>query len=1312
MSDFALKPFIYDGPLDPPGGEIIGPDDTSIRVSAALHPFKIENIIFDIPAGNTLQEILEEVQPIRALRQHAHIFINDWYVNKEYWGCVRPKPGTCVFIRIVPSGGGGGGGKKNPLRVVLQIAVIAASFYAPMLLGPELAGSSVFFAGTQFAISAGALFSAGVGLVGMMLVNAIAPPPKPSISQLSGTARDARESPTLFITGTRNQFNPFGVVPRILGKHRMVPPYAAMPYTELLGDDQYLRAFFCYGYGPITCDTRKIGETLLTAYSDVETEFRRGYPSSLITNLGNWDASVGTYPATTTFATKYTCSVAGTVDSVAYVVGDTIIFNGLAASTSNAAWDQNGDQPFSLFPQDIFEKAFSLTINQIDGWAIRTTQLGVDEISVDIGFLRGLTSFNAQGNRQNQSVTYEVSYSIANANNWILVGSFTETARQTSSVRKGHRWSVANGQYDVRIRRTTADTNSTRIFDILSWTILRSITNSDPVLMDGIAGEVIRIRATDQLRGVIDQYNAVIQSILLDWDAATSTWKYQPTSSPASCYREVLQGPANAKAAADSRIDLTQLQNWHAFCLAGGFEYNQVRDFNASVSDALDSCVSVGRASKTMVDGKWSVIIDQVQSTPVQHFSPRNSWNFHGRRIFTELPNGWRVKFFNRDKQWKPDERIVYDDGYDSTNANVFEVLELAGITDPNHIWKDGRFHIAVARLRPDEYVFTTDFEYIIAKRGQRVKLTHDVIMVGLASSRIKSMVVDGSGNVTTITIDEIVDMQLGLDYGVSIRTTSNIALTAAVNNVPGEATTLGLSTPIVAANAPAVGDLIAFGELGQEALDCLVKTITPGTDQTATLTLIDYSPAVFTSDTGTIPTFTSVITVPVEYTFPAATSVESSEDYLMQLPGGAWVPRIVIGMTFSAQRPDKINFIEAGFRPKGSSGPWTYVTTQGTASEIDLTPVNELETYEYHLRYRMPQGAGPWGPLLDHTVIGTSGLPDAPISIYREGNDVKWTYGTLPRDFKGSRAKYRAGTTINYPEGTQLHAASTISANQIDISSLPSGIYTIMVVGVDQSGNESSSPESIIISVGSITTNNIVDTIDFKATNFPGTITSGAVIGGNLVANDNGTLYLPDGTALYLPVGADLYLPITYKIMTYEFTILPSVDSIPATMSLNVALEGSSWTLEYQTLGDSLYLPTASDLYLPIGTDPYLESLTSWRVFGAQLPVSRQPYYFKIVMAGGNTQGKITTLQAIIDVVDVTETLTSVSLASGGSRLPITKTYRSIKYIEDIAIASTSNAKTVFVVDKSITGPLMKGEDASGADTTTILDSVRIRGY
>lgn len=1284
-----------------------------VPVSACPHPFKTQRVDHMVPVGMTVAGILDLVQPDPVLLQHAHVFIEGEYVPRAAWSQVRPKAGKNVIVRVVPSGGGGGGGKKNPLKIVLTLAVIAASFYFGPQLGLAMGvGKSAGVA--ALGLEAGALQSAVGGFaitaVGTLLTNAVAPPSRPKIAGLtSGLTATGRDSPTLFIAGARNQESQFGVIPRLLGMHRIVPPRGARFYTEIVGADQYLRALFCFGYGPITLTQEKIGETLLSSFADVEEEFRRGYQTEQITNKGAWDASGGSFPVVATFGDKYTVSVGGAVGGVTYAAGDIIIFNGLGATGVAASWDIDGDQPLALFPNDVFEESLAVTLKQADGWSQRTTQPLADEVSVDITFPQGLVQFADSGTKQNQTVSVEVESSPTGAATWTTRGTITVTSRSSAAIRRGLRWKTGSRQaYDVRLRRISADTNSTQIFDSVSWTVLRTITNEDPVKKSGMVLKVLRIKATDQLSGVIDQYNAVGQSILRDWDSGSATWIYQPTSSCAAAFREVLQGQANAVRLVDSAVDLLGLQDWHTKCAAAGREFNTVIDYAGSVGTVLDEIAAAGRASRGLKDGKYSIVIDEAQTVPIQHFSPRNSWDFRGTKVFHDLPHGWRVRFVNRDKDWRQDERIVYDDGFDATNATLFEGLELAGVTDPQLIWKDGRYHIATARLRPEKYSFYTDVEHIVCTKGDLVRVTHDVPLWGIAAGRVKAIQTSGS-NTIGVTVDEELIMSAAKSYTLRFRGADGVTILSPLVTDPGSKTTVVFVTLIVTTGGPQVGDLAMFGETGAESVELIVNNIQPGPNETARLECLDAAPAVHAADAGVIPAFQSQITDPPDPGIPLFGTPRSNEAVMLEAVDGTFRPRILVPLDGASGQLEAAREIELAYRISGLADAWSRTMVMPQVAEAFLTEVEQTETYEFKGRFITNDGPGDWSPTVTHTVIGTDGLPPDVVGVWREGDFARWDYASPPRDFKGGgfRVRSRAGYSRVWSDATPVFADALITETMVDLTKLLAGTRTLMVKAVDASGNESATAASLIFGLGDPAVANVVETYDLWALAFPGTVTDGSVSGGDLVANDNGTNYLPDAAAQYLTDGSALYLPVTYKPMTYVADFTPSAGAVPADMKLSMAVGGDNWNIEYRTQGDDLYLPNGTTLYLAAGPALYLDGPGPWRNWPVTLPAAtRQKYDFRFTTVGGNVQGTCTKFAISLDVPDEVEELSAVAIGAAGTRLPITKSFRSIQAVQDISIRSGSSAIKIEIADYDVIGPMMYAKDKDNALTTATIDA------
>ena len=134
-------------------------------------------------------------------------------------------------------------------------------------------------------------------------------------------------------------------------------------------------------------------------------------------------------------------------------------------------------------------------------------------------------------------------------------------------------------------------------------------------------------------------------------------------------------------------------------------------------------------------------MISYKNDSPVQHFTPRNSWGFEARKAFRDLPDGFRVHFANSKEGYEQDEIQVHltmsMTMWQVNKDPKFEVLQLPGITDRWQAYVHARYHISSAKMRPEIYSFYTDIEHIVCTRGDLIRVTHDVPLWGVSSGRI-----------------------------------------------------------------------------------------------------------------------------------------------------------------------------------------------------------------------------------------------------------------------------------------------------------------------------------------------------------------------------------------------------------------------------------------------------------------------------------------------------------------------------------------------------------------------------------------------
>jgi len=973
-------------------GEVLTAE--SVTVTAALHPLAGDRITLELPAGLSIAELAEKAYGSRRAARFAAELVatlEGQPVPPALWPRLRPKAGTWVTFKPVPRGG-----LRGILGILIAVAALAATAFLAPYLTPLL--------GTLGAQIAAGAVAAGIGIIGNLLLNALFPVRPPKLEDGRGGSQ------TYSIGGIRNEADPFGPIPVVLGRHRVYPRLAGRPYTEIVGDQEYLRCIFVWGYGPLSIEALKIGETPLSSYADVEVQTYAGYPDD---------------PAPT------------------------------------------------LYPGQVFQEQLSVELEPLE-WFTRTTSAEVDEIAWDFVAPQGVYRiFKKNGTFEYRTITIEGRYRAVGATDWTALPSLVIRSKKQDLLRRGGRVAVARGpQYEVSFRRATpAGTDSGYLWqDDITWSALRGLRNDPPIRYPiPLAVTALRIRATAQLNGTLETFNGVCTSRVTAFDG--SGWvEDTPSRNPADLYRWICQGPANARPLDDAHLDLASLEAWWARNAAEGFTFDFVRDARGSVMEALADVASAGRASPTVVDGRQGVIFDDPSAPVVQHFTPRNSRGFSGSRVYKHFPHGWRVRFVNALQGWLQDERIVYDDGYDAETATRFEGIEFPGVTDPDLIWRHGRFHIAQARLRPELFTLSVDFEGLVCTRGDRVRVTHDVPRFGIRAARVRSV---SAALPQTVTLDETITQADGGAYAVRFRLADGESLLRSVTTVPGESRTLQL---VGNAALPDPGDLALFGEADRESVVLRVYAVEPENDLAAKLTLVDDAPAIGAADQGEIPPYDSQITIPPDPLAlpPTDLTVREAVRY-----GEDGRPRAAAQLLWRVPRFGRIRAFEVEASDESQLGPWQPGDTVPAPRTQTLLGDLEPGTWWFRVRCLFADGtASGWTtsaavPLLE-LLTPPPDVTNFRISVLGEQATLAWD-----RVSGVAFSHY----TIRYSPalaGVMWGAAQLLLDNVTGTSvQVPASAGTYMIKAVEVQGLESQSPAVVVTGLSLATALNAVVTID-----------------------------------------------------------------------------------------------------------------------------------------------------------------------------------------------------------------------------------------
>lgn len=1021
-----------------------------MQVISRPHPFTENAATVYVEHGKTVQEIVDELQPKKPIQECLHVYLDGMVLPRAYWSNVRPKETTEILVNAYPSGGDSGkDGRRTALMVVVQVATAIAT--------------------GGMGNTAQALWMMAATYASVYVADQLWPLPGPEDDP--DELKDIRSG--------RNQQDRYGAVPTVFGEHKIFPNFIAPPFNDIQGDDQFINLLYSPGHSPIHVDREscKIGDTLISSLSDddVEMEIYDGFENrddNTIYPFATQPNTVNLPLERFTFEESHFFTVAEHFDSI---ISDDVFLRTKSlggddrsvevAGISSSEQRRNLGNAWSSWSYDVVPEYFE-TINQV-----YTSPEGVGFVDFNLAFPEGLHARRGPGqSRRVQSARIVVLRREVGTTEWELarevdIRDTTRTpfrhkikARLPQNAAQDRTYEVAISSAP-RINYAAIDSNAVADTVILTdvnffFVNLRSpyrgggLDFQEPVTEDGLAWIALRVKAAE-ISGNVNRFSCNTHTVVpqlntvIDWKyeegetieeyvdrvgaaagsiqtPATDAWK--TTKNPAELYRWGLQGPWAREPISKDMIDIESLfrdsDNYRQYCVDKGFSCNLVVNNFQPLSQVIRNVLATSRATFTITrDGRYSVAWDKQHDSPVQMFTPKNSWDFESSKVFLRVPHALKIQFFDEDKDYAESEFVVYNDGFDHTNATRFEELSVPGVTNKDQVYRLGRYNLASMVLRPEEHKLSTDSEYLVAKRGDLVSLSHDVILVGQTHGRIKSV---GDGTSTfNITIDEQISLDSEEDYGFSLRTNNGdksvLLLDSPSSGVfdPGEQLTVTLSE----GSKPESGDLYAFGISGRETSDMILASVETGEDYSAELTLIDYAPEIFDTDQEPIPPFDPNITEPDEFKVPQTPEIEVIDtgiDLVQVDDSGELVARVLVVLKERDDNNVPINRIEAQIRnvekAEGEDGnevelvrsSWKSDDVNVYGNKVFFNDLQSGQTVDVRVRYVSEfNQKSPWKLLEDVEVIGALVKPppvvNATFDQRKNGMFLTWDEPQFP---------------------------------------------------------------------------------------------------------------------------------------------------------------------------------------------------------------------------------------------------------------------------------------------------------------------------
>ena len=893
-------------------GELLSSTGISLVVSPEVFTPRIE--IHDAPEGVTIAGLLAyacskgSLQLADVPRTRVHIDGEELELRDSL--DVIPPLGSTVNLSVTVHGSSA----RTFVQLFFQVAAVVVSFFNPAL-------------GTAIA------------LVGTIVTQVFFKPGKPD--QLA----DANDRGAL--QDQANEYRRRSSFPVVGGRMRVGFDVAALPYTQLVGNDVWLHVIFGVHYGPCTLEALKIGETLVSDLpaGDVQVE---------------------------TFLTP-------------------------------------GPRNVLSYPSRVSQESFNddLDLAGSGTWEVRTAAEGVDRIELDYAWSQGLKYTNDKGKIGTEEVTGRIEYAeegteawqaapigqfrnksnqVLPAGTWYVMDRSNEPVRRTFgfNVDKSKRWKV----------RTKAWDNEGRYPDdkavmATAWTALRGIERTPPILDQTLSIVALRVKSSGDLNGTLPLVTGVVTPIVPKWNAVAQAWGAEgPSSNAAEVARWLCIGPAPAKPFLPAEID-------ESFGVAAELitehEWEAAIDFREEITlaDALAALGRMGRFTSFWNGSALCAVTDWEKPAPRQLFSGRNVEGYKYRRAFQDEPHAVFVEFKNNDREGAGDELIVYADGYTAATAEEFISLRLDFACTANRAYREGRVFLAKRKLQTESHEWTAGIESIISTYGDRVLVRHATALWGVAEARVRARRMAGE-LVASIRLSDPVVMEPGKVYAIDIQRADQIIRGQPVATVPGLIRDLVFPSPIPVDSCPEPGDLIAFGEVGFVTEDLEIVDIEPDGDKSALIRAVRYAaPEIMAAETGPIPAIPNLLTPK-----PVA-----PKPRLVGAPQGS-PEGVIVPFDIDPMRAGTVEGFSCRWRvnvetPEGGSVSWTYLPQLQAADRQMRTPpipggqhvagdIDARITVDVEIRSFLRNGDRS-APLIVTGIEVRKGVP-APLDFFAEG--------------------------------------------------------------------------------------------------------------------------------------------------------------------------------------------------------------------------------------------------------------------------------------------------------------------------------------
>lgn len=484
---------------------------------------------------------------------------------------------------------------------------------------------------------------------------------------------------TYTLRGQTNRLRPNEPIEAVYGKCRIWPTYIARPYSRYIDNNAYQYSLFVLGQGSYDIEGLFFDDTNATAFDEVQTE---------VIQPGN---------------------ITTLVEAAVYQ----------ALEVSNLELLGPNEPGYAV----------------LGPYVINDFTNPIHRIEVDISFPQGLYKMSDKGKLTSYSIDLLFEYCAIDAlgaaiGSWVTLIAPTVQRADNTPQRKTYSQGVPSGRYQIRGKRITNKSSSTKIVSQCKWEAAKGyarFANS----FGGVTVIAVKALATNQLNdNTSKSFNVKATRKLSTWSSGGGWSGLTATRNPVWAFCDIFRASYGAKLDA-AYLDMPTLKSLADLYDATGICFDWTFDQPLTVWEAAKTVLRVGRAVPVPQGSLITAVRDSATNTISGFFSAYNIVKgslTKKLQMFEFNPFDGLVVEYVDPHTWKTREVDCVLPGRAGTNL---ERMKLPGCTDRTRALREGLYIQSRRELQRTTIIFRTGLEGLIPSYLDVIAITHDTVRVG-----------------------------------------------------------------------------------------------------------------------------------------------------------------------------------------------------------------------------------------------------------------------------------------------------------------------------------------------------------------------------------------------------------------------------------------------------------------------------------------------------------------------------------------------------------------------------------------------------